>query len=715
MATENNTINTRVTLDASEAQQEIVKLNGIASDGTKDLEERVAAKNKQLELQEKLNKTEIIALEKKIKSLKGVVGSEKELAKAEDKLIKTRVKTLKQETNLIKQSNGLSKALASTKGSVNKLDNATGGLITSFTALAANPIILAITVLVGLFKLLKEAFTSSEEGQDKWNKAMGVASALLGNLLDLVADVAEKLVWMFTEPKQAIRDLGKFIKDMIVTRLNGLLTLLPSLSKAIGLVFAGKFSEAGKVAVDAMGKVVLGVDSVTASIGKAGEALDGFIKEQEREAGIASDIADKRAKANKLDTELILQRANANKERAELLNKAENKEKFNAEQRAEFLRQASKLEEDITNKEIAAGKLRFDAKVLENGLSRSSLEDKQEEARLSADLINLQTAKLTKEKEIITKIIGFNNEARASSEKARAAKQKEDEDALKRRALEIQGYKDEALAREQIEAEAADKKVADEDAERARLADVAQRDREARNEIDALEIERRFANGEDTLQMEMELLIRKRDQELENEKLTALEKEEIQKAYGNAIGSLQMLQVSQAKASDKMMIDSAIGLAGDAFGVAKELAIAKQLIAAPEAIGAVWTQAAKKPTLPQVALHGVVGTAMVVAPIIKGLASIKKEKMKGKAGGKGSGGGGGTISMPSGVTGTSVDDLSANNAANINLESGLNSSASSAAASNVSGSSSGDIVFSESAYSDFQDQVGFVEGATTVD
>ena len=89
--------------------------------------------------------------------------------------------------------------------------------------------------------------------------------------------------------------------------------------------------------------------------------------------------------------------------------------------------------------------------------------------------------------------------------------------------------------------------------------------------------------------------------------------------------------------------------------------------------------------------------------------------MKGKAGGKGSGGGGGTISMPSGVTGTSVDDLSANNAANINLESGLNSSASSAAASNVSGSSSGDIVFSESAYSDFQDQVGFVEGATTVD
>ena len=36
MATENNTINTKVTLDATEAQQEIVKLNAVAADGTKD-------------------------------------------------------------------------------------------------------------------------------------------------------------------------------------------------------------------------------------------------------------------------------------------------------------------------------------------------------------------------------------------------------------------------------------------------------------------------------------------------------------------------------------------------------------------------------------------------------------------------------------------------------------------------------------------------------
>ena len=79
MATENNAIKTKVTLDATQAQQEIVKLNAVAADSTKTLEERIAAKNKQTELQENLNKKTIAALEKEKKALTGVVGKEKEL------------------------------------------------------------------------------------------------------------------------------------------------------------------------------------------------------------------------------------------------------------------------------------------------------------------------------------------------------------------------------------------------------------------------------------------------------------------------------------------------------------------------------------------------------------------------------------------------------------------------------------------------------------
>jgi len=718
MATENNAIKTKVTLDATQAQQEIVKLNAVAADGTKTLEERIAAKNKQTELQENLNKKTIAALEKEKKALTGVVGKEKELEKVTAKLNNTKVKQLKQETNLIKQSNGLSKALASQTGAVNKLDNATGGMITSLRALAANPIVLFVTLLAGAFKLLKEAFTSSEEGQNSWNKAMAVVQALLGNLLDLVADVAEGLVWLFTHPQEAMQEFADNLKKRVQTSIEGLLQLMPKLGEAISLVFAGKFKEAGKVATDALGKVALGVDSVTDSIGLAGEALNEFIKEQEKEAKLAADVADMRAKADKIERKLIVDRSIIEAKIAELRLKAKQEEKFGAAERKVFLNDALDLGNELLDQETLALELRRDAQVLENTFSRSNKENLTKEAEAIAAVNNQLTKRKNIERTIETEKKRVNGQIRTEAARAAKAEEAERNAAMKARQAEIKGFQSELEERERIQKESEqrkrDQKIADEDAERERLADVAQRDRDARNEIDALEIERRYENGEDTIQLELDLLVRKRDQELANFEGTALEKIAIEKEYGNAIDRLQQLQVEQRQQSDKEMLNSVIGMAGEAFGISKELAIAQALIAAPKAITEVWTKAAEKKTLPQIALHGIGGTAMVLAPIIKGLSSIKKSKMQGKAGGRSSGGGGGTISAPTGISSSAVGDLSANNAANINEDSGLNSSATAAAAAGVSGSSSSNIVFQEGQYNDFQDQVGFIEGQTNI-
>jgi hypothetical protein len=158
------------------------------------------------------------------------------------------------------------------------------------------------------------------------------------------------------------------------------------------------------------------------------------------------------------------------------------------------------------------------------------------------------------------------------------------------------------------------------------------------------------------------------------------------------------------------MMDSTVKAVGEIFGVEKEAAIALALIKAPQAIANVWAEAGKKPTLPQVALHGVGGTAMVLAPIVKGLKDIKKVNMKGKS----SGGGGGSISSSVGVGSINVDDLSANNAANLNAEAGLNSSASAAAAANVNGSSSNGINFVEGQFNDFLGGINFVEGQSNI-
>ena len=90
MADKNNTIKTTVVIEASTAKQEIAKLNGVASDSTKELDERIKAKNKSVELENDLAKKTIKNLEDEVKVLQKANASEKEVLKVIVKLNKAK-------------------------------------------------------------------------------------------------------------------------------------------------------------------------------------------------------------------------------------------------------------------------------------------------------------------------------------------------------------------------------------------------------------------------------------------------------------------------------------------------------------------------------------------------------------------------------------------------------------------------------------------------
>ncbi len=260
---------------------------------------------------------------------------------------------------------------------------------------------------------------------------MGVIGAITGNLITLLSDLGMKLISVFENPKQALKDFGNLIKENIVNRFEGLIELIPQLGKAINLLFRGQFSEAGKVAVNAVGKVALGVEDVTGKINAATQAVKGFIDENIREANIAASIADKRAKADKGERDLLIQRAEANRRIAELREKAADKLAVGVEERIKALIEAGKIEEGITLKEIANSKLRLQAKIAENALANSTKEDLLEEAQLRATLIDLETARLTKQKSITAEVTGARREALAEQK------------ALEAEAAEIEKVKEE--------------------------------------------------------------------------------------------------------------------------------------------------------------------------------------------------------------------------------------------------------------------------------
>ncbi len=314
------------------------------------------------------------------------------------------------------------------ESSMSGLDQASGGMITKFKGLKQGLknvvtgfksmkvaiIATGIGALVLAVGALGAAFTSTEEGQNKFNKIMLVISSVTGNLVDILANLGNGIIDAFTNPLEAIEKFKDFIVENITNRFNAAIDTIGFLGSAIKKVFSGDFSGAMDDAKSAGSSYIDTLTGVQDTIGKTTKAVKELGQEIIKEGKIAGNIADQRAKADKLERQLIVDRAEANRKRAELLEQAVDKEKFTVEERIAFLEEAGKLEEDITKKEIQAAKIRFDAQVAENALAGSKKEDLEEQARLEAELINLETARLTKAKEVTSQTIALKAEEAAA-------------------------------------------------------------------------------------------------------------------------------------------------------------------------------------------------------------------------------------------------------------------------------------------------------------
>ena len=481
----------------------------------------------------------------------------------------------------------------SSKETQNSLNTLTGGAVSRFSALKTNVLgvvksfkslrvaIIAsgIGALVLAVVALGQAFTRSEAGQNKFAKILGVIGSITGNLLDLLADLGEKLISVFTNPKEAIMSFVNLIRDNVVNRFEGLLELIPKLGKAINLLFKGEFSEAGKVATNAVGKVVLGVEDVVEKTQQATEATKDFIKELEREASIAADIADKRAKADKIERANTVERAKADREIADLRFKAEQRDLFTATERIKFLEDASALEEKITNQEIEAARLRFEAKSQENKLTKSTTEDLNEQAQLEAQLIGLETSKLRLQKRLQTSITTFRNEEKALINAAIKAKKDEAQQEIDN-LRKVEAERNKQLQKQLQEEESVFQFL------------EAQRATEFEKELQALimQYDKKFELARNNAELEKQLeeqqaidLQSLRDKhnniatksELENDKLITDAKiksqQDLVSATSSALGSLVTLagegtKVGKAAALAQILIDTASGISSAIAG-----------------------------------------------------------------------------------------------------------------------------------------------------
>ena len=331
-------------------------------------------------------------------------------------------------------------------------DKFTGGLVSGFTGALKS--IKAVTMGFKSMKLaiistgigalvvalgsLAAAFTTSEEGQNKFNKLSTVMGAIVGNLVDLLADLGEKLIAAFENPQQALKDFTKLIKDNLVNRFEGLLELIPQLGKAVKLLFEGEFAEAGKVAINANAKIVLGVENITEKVEEAIVATQDFIKEQETEAKLAAKVADMRAKADKIERELLVNRSKLESDIALLRLKARQEDEFSAEVRKAALLEAQELEDQLLNQEKAALVLRRDAQLQENEFSRSNKENLDKAAQATAEVNRLVARRADIARTLQRELNTINNQIEAEDKRLTDEERKrlEEIEALKQKQLQ---------------------------------------------------------------------------------------------------------------------------------------------------------------------------------------------------------------------------------------------------------------------------------------
>jgi hypothetical protein len=411
--------------------------------------------------------------------------------------------------------------------------------------------------------------------------------------------VANILIGIFTDPKKALNDFAGMLKENIINRFEGLLELLPQLGKAIGLLFSGEFSEAGKVATNAVAKVALGVEDMTGKLDAAVKAIGKVMDEAQREAQIAANIEKQFAKIEDAERALGVERAKQNKElaAARLMMEDEN---ATLEERIKALKQVGTAEDALLAKEMKIAKEKLALINQRNALSDISDEMAQESADAQSKVYELEAQSILRKRKLTKSIDALNKEDDAK----RKQELKDQLDASKA-AIEAE------LAFKQRAADGEEKFINEQYAkEQLRITKTISDEKEKQKALEKLELDR-LANmiqakrdaGQSTTDLELQLA----QKEIAIKKETADATKKIDDAkHANSVALLDATGAALSTFSQ---------LVGEQTAMGKTLAVASAIISTYSGANKALEAGAATPPL------GYINAAAIIAT---GLMNVKK-------------------------------------------------------------------------------------------
>ena len=317
--------------------------------------------------------------EQEVKITFTIDGIEKEVKSVEE--LQKEMSNLGKETKKVAQENSIlakgKQAFADMKAGIKGATAGFKGLRGAIAATGIGALLIAITALVSYFK-------NSEEGSRKLAIAMEALGIITGKIMDFFSNLGQMIFWAFTNPKEALMNFVDLIKENLINRFEGLLELIPQLGKAINALFKGNFSEAGKIAADAVGKVVLGVEDVTDKVADATQEVIKFgktvVAEVNEAIAVATLLVDQFRAIRNAQQALIVENANLNKEMETQQKIAEDTNRT-YEERKEALEKVGEAQVKLA--ENLAKQARLEEQNLRLQISQESNYEKREELETS--------------------------------------------------------------------------------------------------------------------------------------------------------------------------------------------------------------------------------------------------------------------------------------------------------------------------------------------
>ena len=594
-----------------------------------------------------------------------------------------------------------------TGGAVSKFSGLTGvigNVSKGFTTLKGAILASGIGALVVIIASVISAFKASEEGQNKFAKIMGVIGSVVGNVMDVISDLGEIIIGVLSGDSEAIKSataFGKKIFDVVGLPIKNIISVVQTAANVIKGLWNDGIDGALTALENGVEDVKGNFKDATNAINDGANALKKFGEEALREAKIAQQIADQRAKADKTDRELIVQRAEADRKVAELREQALDREKYNTKQRIGFLNEASRVEQEVTNKEIQSAILRRNAIVEENKLSKSNKDALKAEEEAKAAVINLETKRLNLQKALTGQISALKQQEKAENQaafnerkKALEDEQKLKEDAIKKEvedenkridaienlrksyAQKLQDLEDttelQKIQRQEQRALAELDNLKATEEQKAELikyyADAknkaADNDllKQQENKVKELELNKEFENL--NFEEQRAVLAEREALLLEDKTLSEEQRAVIEKIYSDARQKLKDDEIEKENQLFNAKVEFAQQglklvqeIAGKGSKIGKAAAIAQTVLSGIEAVQNAYTTAQKSPITALFPGYPLVQAGLAGAFSAIQLAKIKSASESGNSGGSGGSSvpsGGGGISQPSfNVVGTS--------------------------------------------------------------